>query len=151
MFQDKIVVLCSRVHPLKQCHITDEWRLSIREPLCWRQQIPLKCQYAYVWHHIPENSFLWIIHIYGMQPFIFLKILKCDKLCGFRMYVFEVISLLPNAEYHDQNSFEIEFYKMSVFLWPNPWSASYFAPEMKYKEDKCHNELWFSLSVKTAR
>jgi len=55
-----------------------------------------------------------------MQPFIFLKVLNCDKFCGFRMYVCEVIPLLQYAEYHDQNSFEIEFHKMSVFLWPNP-------------------------------
>jgi len=61
-----------------------------------------------------------MIHVYGMQPFIFLKVLNCDKLCGFRMYVCEVIPLMCYAEYHDQKSFEIEFHKMSVFLWPNP-------------------------------
>jgi hypothetical protein len=54
------------------------------------------------------------MHVYGIQPFIFLKVLNCDKFYGFRMYVCEVIPLLHYAEYHDQNSFEIEFHKMSV-------------------------------------
>jgi hypothetical protein len=56
------------------------------------------------------------------------------------MYVCEVIPLLHYAEYHDQNSFEIEFYKISVLLWPNPWSRSHSEAEMKNKEG-CHNEL----------
>lgn len=55
-----------------------------------------------------------------MQPFIFPKILNYDKFCGFRVYVCEVIPLLRYVEYHDQNSFEIEFSTISVLLWPNP-------------------------------
>jgi hypothetical protein len=51
------------------------------------------------------------------------------------MYVCEVIPLLRYAEYHDQIGFEIEFCKMSVCLWPNPWSLSHSAAEMKNKEE----------------
>ena len=65
------------------------------------------------------------------------------------MYVCEVVPLLCCAEYHDQNSFEIEFYTISVLLWPNPWSVSHSATEMR-NEEGCHNELWSSLSLKTA-